>query len=137
MRAEPKLKQGHGLCPQCTDPFDLTNSTLTFAEKNGCDALLYVFCDDCTYKFNHDSSKARQNMMNECFMNVKVRFKSLPTHVWACTTLITLWMNGGNLSAAYENGSGLPENIYKGISDGDIEMTLLSFYLNMCKARYV
>jgi hypothetical protein len=87
--------------------------------------MLYILCDICAHKFNHGSSEIKKRMSNECFLNVKVRFKQLPASIWTCTTLISLRMNDGILLDAYENGSGLPEFIYKGITDGDVDIAIL------------
>ena len=133
-----ELKYGHGLCPHCTDQFDLTNSTPTIMEKNGCDALLYVFCNDCTHKFIHGSDEVRKNMENECFMNVKKRYKHLSALIWACTTQIALQINGGNLVAASENGSGLSESTYKDIVNGTLAITTLpiDLYIHLRQNLY-
>lgn len=111
---------GHALCPHCEVDFDLTQAAPTFGEPFRKEVLLYVMCPLCASHFSRCGHLVQKEMMNKCFVNVKLRGLNPDGSriAWALTTLFTLEINHGDLVAAIENGTGLTRKLYQGLVDG-------------------
>jgi len=90
-------------------------------------------CPDSNRRFEKAKAKERKEMMNACFLNVKLtKLNSdgcLPA--WAVTTTLTLALNGNDYISAHEKGHGLSRKAYFSICSRNYKVIVSPFGLRM------
>lgn len=106
---------GHARCPHCRKSFNLKDATPTFLERlPRQDVFVYVLCTDCHTDYQIGTEQKQKAMNDKCFINFKVQglLTTKNENSFAVTSLLTLALNDGCLTAAIENGHGLTSSEY-------------------------
>ncbi len=109
-----------GLCPNCSQEFDLAGVSPSIRERVGNETLLYALCRPCNGQYSKGKEAKRRSISNMCFVNVKLRQRDSDGNLkpWAVTTALTLLLHRGDFGSAFNHGAGVPRDVYLGILNG-------------------